>query len=60
MLLMNIRNHETSVVLKAFKVFHKYWNLVKRIAGPQDIYLLRNNFLDYPLELIIKKGYSEM
>ena len=60
MLVMNVRNHDASVVLKGFKVFDKYWNLVRRVAGPHDIYLHRNNYLDYPLELVIKKGYTQM
>lgn len=60
MLLMNNRSHSQENIVKAFRVIHRYWQLVKCSSGPIDMYLNRNKVLEYPLELAIKKDYLEI
>jgi hypothetical protein len=60
MLLMNNRGHSQEIIVKAFQVIHRYWQLVRFSSRHIDMYLTRNKVLDYPLELVFKKGYKEM
>ena len=60
MLLMNNRSHNEEIIVKAFRVMHRYWQLIKFSSSHLDMYLIRNKLLDYPLELVVKKGYKAM
>jgi hypothetical protein len=60
MLLINNRGHSQDIIVKAFGVIHRYWQLARCSSGHIDMYLTRNKVLDYPLELVVKKGNKEM
>jgi len=61
--IMKLKDHSGNMLIhmitdiKAFRVLERY---IAKVRGGDEVYFLRNKFLEYFIETSIKKGYTKM